>query len=189
MELVKKGVDEVQFDYIRAPSRGNLSLARYPSNNADEEKTMAITGFLKAVRHATRNYHVKISADVYGFVLITENDQGIGQFIEDMAPHLDFLYPMPYPSHYSTGFLGFSQPEAHPYEVVKYTLEKGFARIGDTGCQIIPWIQAFGLGMKYDESHILGQISASEEFDIEGFLFWNAANKYNIVESALKSRM
>jgi hypothetical protein len=189
MELVKKGVDEIQFDYIRSPSKGNLSMARYPSNNRNQEKTTAITGFLREVRQATRNYQVKISADVYGFVLITENDQGIGQFIEDMAPYLDYLYPMPYPSHYSTGFLGFSQPEAHPYEVVKYTLDKGFERIGNTDCQIIPWIQAFGLGMRYDESHILAQISASEEFNIEGFLFWNAANKYSIVENALRIRM
>ncbi|HAJ95994.1 MAG TPA: hypothetical protein DCP02_07155, partial [Actinobacteria bacterium] len=101
MELIGKGVDEIQFDYMRAPSRGNLSMAYYPSNTEEMEKIWAITGFLKAVREATKNYPVKISADVFGFVFITENDQGIGQLIEEMAPYLDTLYPMPYPSHYS----------------------------------------------------------------------------------------
>ncbi|MCJ7665260.1 MAG: putative glycoside hydrolase [Actinobacteria bacterium] len=189
MELAKKGVDEIQFDYIRGPSRGNLYLAHYPSNTDDMETIWAITGFLETVRHAARNYQVKISADVYGFVLIAENDQGIGQLIEELAPYLDYLYPMPYPSHYSSGFLGYSLPEAHPYEVVKYTLDKGLARIGNTDCQIIPWIQAFGLKMTYTEREILLQIKAAEDLGINGFLFWNAGNKYSVVERALKSRL
>ncbi|MBA7566378.1 hypothetical protein ES708_08069 [subsurface metagenome] len=188
MELVEKGVDEIQFDYIRGPSRGKLYLAHYPSNTADREKIWAISGFLEMVREATRNYQVKISADVYGFVLIAENDQGIGQLIEELAPYLDYLYPMPYPSHYSSGFLGYSLPEAHPYEVVKHTLDKGLTRIGDTDCLIIPWIQAFGLQMRYTEREILLQLKAAEDLGIEGFLFWNAGNKYSVVERALKSR-
>ncbi|MFC2159647.1 putative glycoside hydrolase [Actinomycetota bacterium] len=189
MELVKKGIDEIQFDYIRGPSKGKLHLAHYPSNTEDREKIWAISGFLETIREATRNYQVKISADVYGFVLIAENDQGIGQLIEELAPHLDYLYPMPYPSHYSSGFLGYSLPEAHPYEVVKHTLDKGLDRIGDTGCLIIPWIQAFGLQMRYTEREILLQLNAAEDLGINGFLFWNAGNKYSIVERALKSRL
>ena len=189
MELVKKGIDEIQFDYIRGPSKGKLYLAHYPSNTEDREKTWAISGFLKTVRKAARNYQVKISADVYGFVLIAENDQGIGQLIEELAPYLDYLYPMPYPSHYSSGFLGYSLPEAHPYEVVKYTLDKGLNRIGDTECLIIPWIQAFGLQMRYTEREILLQLKAAEDMGIDGFLFWNAGNKYSVVERALKSRL
>jgi hypothetical protein len=189
MELVKKGIDEIQFDYIRGPSKGKLYLAHYPSNTEGREKTWAISGFLEMIREATRNYQVKISADVYGFVLIAENDQGIGQLIEELAPHLDYLYPMPYPSHYSSGFLGYSLPEAHPYEVVKYTLNKGLDRIGDTDCLIIPWIQAFGLQMRYTEKEILLQLNAAEDLGINGFLFWNAWNKYSVVERVLKSRL
>ena len=105
-----------------------------------------------------------------------------------MAPYLDYIYPMPYPSHYSPGFLGYSNPEAYPYEVVKHTLDKGLGRIGDTDCLILPWIQAFGLGMRYTETEILAQLKAAEDLGIEGFLFWNAANKYSTVERALKTR-
>jgi hypothetical protein len=106
-----------------------------------------------------------------------------------MAPYLDYLCPMPYPSHYSSGFLGFSQPEAHPYEVVKHTLDSGLTRIGETDCMIIPWIQAFGLGMTYTEREILLQIKAAEDLGMGGFIFWNAGNKYGTVERALKSRI
>ena len=189
LELAEKGVDEIQFDYIRAPARGNISQAVFPANGSGMEKTWAVTGFLNAVREATKNHPIKISADVFGFVFIAENDQGIGQIIEEMAPYLDYLCPMPYPSHYSSGFLGFSQPEAHPYEVVKHTLDAGLTRIGETDCIIIPWIQAFGLGITYTEREILLQIKAAEDLGIGGFIFWNAWNKYGTVERVLKSRI
>ena len=188
LELAEIGVDEIQFDYIRAPARGNISQAKFPANDMEREKVWAVTGFLNKIKKATKNYPVKISADVFGFVFIAENDQGIGQLIEEMAPYLDYIYPMPYPSHYSSGFLGFSNPEAYPYEVVKHTLDKGFVRIGETDCLILPWVQAFGLGMRYTETEILAQIRAAEDLGIEGFLFWNAGNKYDTVERALKLR-
>jgi len=189
LDLVDRGVDEVQFDYVRAPARGNISMAKFPANELGRDKVWAVTGFLETIREATKNYPVKISADVFGFVLIAENDQGIGQLIEEMAPYLDYLYPMPYPSHYASGFLGYSQPEAHPYEVVHHTLEKGLSRIGDTECLIVPWMQAFGLGMHYSENEILLQVQAAEDLGIKGFSFWNAGNYYSTVERALKSRM
>jgi len=128
---------------------------------------------------------LRISADVFGWVFIVNNDQGIGQLLEEMAPYLDYIYPMTYPSHYSTNFLGYRFPEKHPYEVVKYTLEDGLSRIGNTGCMIVPWVQAFSLNERYTEKEILEQIRAAEELGIEGFLFWNAANKYKTVERAL----
>lgn len=188
-DLASRGVDEIQFDYIRAPSKGNINSAEYPHNDNDCSKVWAITNFLKKVQEETETYNIKISADVFGWVFIVENDQGIGQLIEEMAPQLDYIYPMAYPSHYNIHFLGFEDAEAHPYEVVKYTLEKGFERIGDTECRIIPFIQAFSYDLKYTDREILEQIRAAEELGIEGFLFWNAANKYSSVENALVPRM
>ncbi|OQA22065.1 MAG: hypothetical protein BWY60_00369 [Actinobacteria bacterium ADurb.Bin346] len=184
-DLAAKGVDEVQFDYIRAPSRGNIRNALYPHNKDDKEKVWAIKNFLAKVKQETSYCDIKVSADVFGWVFITENDQGIGQLIEEMAPELDYIYPMAYPSHYNVHFLGFEDAEAHPYEVVKYTLEKGFNRIGDSGCGIIPWVQAFSYDIKYTEKDILAQVKAAEDLGIKGFLFWNAANKYSTVQSAL----
>jgi len=184
-ELAEKGVKEIQFDYIRAPARGNICYAEYTHNIAGHSKVWAITNFLKKVREETKYYDIRISADVFGWVFIVNNDQGIGQLLEEMAPYLDYIYPMTYPSHYSTNFLGYRFPEKHPYEVVKYTLEDGLSRIGNTGCMIVPWVQAFSLNERYTEKEILEQIRAAEELGIEGFLFWNAANKYKTVERAL----
>jgi hypothetical protein len=188
-DLASRGVDEVQFDYIRAPSRGNITSAEFPHNVNGYNKVWAIKNFLKKVQDETKDYNIKISADVFGWVFITENDQGIGQLIEEMAPQLDYIYPMAYPSHYNIHFLGFENAEAHPYEVVKYTLEKGIGRIGNTQCKIIPFVQAFSYHLKYTDKEILAQIKAAEDLGIEGFLFWNAANKYSTVEKAMISRI
>ena len=187
-DLAARGVDEVQFDYIRAPSRGNLGSAVYPGNVDGLDKVHAISGFLKRVQQETAGLEIKISADVFGWVFITENDQGIGQLIEEMAPYLDYIYPMAYPSHYNRHFMGFDDAEAHPYEVVRRTLEKGIARIGHLDCMIVPWIQAFSYDLTYTETEILAQVRATEDVGIEGFLFWNAANKYGTVERALLTR-
>ena len=187
-ELAKKGVDEIQFDYIRAPARGNIAYAEYSYNTNNNTKSWAITCFLKKVREETKQYDVKISADVFGWILIANNDQGIGQLLEEIVPYLDYIYPMSYPSHYSSYFLGYQFPEAHPYEVVKYTLGKGLPRIKDEECIIIPWIQSFGLNMRYTKKEILSQIKAAEELEIKGFLCWNAANNYSIVKEALEER-
>lgn len=187
-ELAGKGINEIQFDYIRAPARGNIAYADYTFNTGNNTKVWAITNFLKKVREETKYYNIKISADVFGWTFIVDNDQGIGQLVEEMAPYLDYIYPMLYPSHYSTNFLGYELPEAHPYEVVSYTLKKGLSRIDSAECVIVPWIQAFSLKVKYTEKEILGQIQAAEELGIEGFLFWNAANKYGTVEKVLIAR-
>lgn len=187
-ELAVKGIDEIQFDYIRGPARGNIAYADYTYNINNNSKSWALQNFLMKVRAAVKDYNIKISADVFGFVLIENNDQGIGQLIEDIEPYLDYLYPMPYPSHYSTGFLGYKLPEEHPYEVVRYTLEKGLARVNKSDCIMMPWIQAFGLKVNYTKNDILAQIKASEDLGINGFLFWNASNKYEIVRQALFER-
>jgi len=60
IDLAKKGVDEVQFDYIRAPSRGNSATAYYPANTGDREKSWAISGFLEEVKFRTAPYDIKI---------------------------------------------------------------------------------------------------------------------------------
>jgi hypothetical protein len=38
LELAEMGIDEIQFDYIRAPSRGIFSLAKFPANDMDRER-------------------------------------------------------------------------------------------------------------------------------------------------------
>jgi len=187
-ELAQAGVDEIQFDYIRVPAKGPVEYAQYSHNGGGITKTQALQRFLSKARNALREYDVKLSADVFGWIFIVEDDQNIGQLLEDIIINLDYIYPMIYPSHYSKNFLGYSIPEAHPYEVVKYTLEQGFSRVGNQKDKIIPWLQAFSIDINYGQYEILEEIRATEEMGIRGFLFWNASNHYKTVEDALMGR-
>jgi len=186
LEVALAGVDEIQFDYIRAPARGNLSYARYTHNQDQQPKSEAIAGFLKQAREQLAPYGVKISADVFGFTLLRQDDQGIGQQLESILPYLDYLYPMTYPSHYPPYFMDFPLPESEPYRVVEYTLSKGLERSQGQDCLIIPWVQAFGLKIDYQPQDINQQIAAARSLGLQGYLCWNARNDYSLVREALR---
>src|SRR5256885_2272674 len=72
----RAGFDEVQFDYVRFPSDGDVSSIRYPVR---EPASMAKT-ITRFVRYASRRLHqleVRVSVDVFG--LAATRDLGIGQ--------------------------------------------------------------------------------------------------------------
>jgi hypothetical protein len=56
------GVDEVQYDYVRFPSEGDLASMRWPHRKA-EPKNATIPRFLAAARTALEPYHVKLGVD------------------------------------------------------------------------------------------------------------------------------
>ena len=63
-------MDEIQFDYIRGPAKGDIAYADYKYNTGNNSKSWALQNFLMNVRDAVKDYNVKISADVFGFVLL-----------------------------------------------------------------------------------------------------------------------
>jgi len=78
-----------------------------------------LKSFYQYVDENVRKKGIPISADIFGLVTMAEDDIGIGQYLEDIFPYFDAIAPMVYPSHYSAGFFGFSNPDEHPYEVSK----------------------------------------------------------------------
>src|SRR5262249_22796145 len=49
-EAVRKGFDEVQFDYVRFPTDGKLSAARYSKTNSKDTRLPTIAAFLERAR-------------------------------------------------------------------------------------------------------------------------------------------
>src|SRR5581483_10092444 len=94
----KAGFDEIQFDYVRFPSDGDLSQIVYRHRRA-ESKGTTVARFLRYAGAQLHPLGVRVSADVFG--LAATHDLGIGQVPKRIAPYLDALYPMVYPSHYS----------------------------------------------------------------------------------------
>ena len=108
---VRAGFDEIQFDYVRFPSDGDVSAIRYPvRTNASKAKT--ITSFVRYASHRLHALHARVSVDVFG--LAATRDLGIGQKPQRLARYTDAVYPMVYPSHFNAGEYGLPDPSANP---------------------------------------------------------------------------
>jgi hypothetical protein len=185
-EVYDRGFDEVQFDYIRFPSDGNLETIKYSGWDGKTAKEVEIEKFFIYLSRVASGAKIPISADLFGLVCCMENyDLGIGQVLERALPYFGFISPMMYPSHYSNGFQGFKNPASYPYEVVKYSMDKAnekTARLAASStvqlAKLRPWIQDFDIGDNYDAAKVNAQIRATEETGADGFLIWNARNVY-----------
>lgn len=185
-ESYAMGFDEIQFDYVRFASDGALSAIA----KTDAEKTMTkeeiMKAFFNTMGDELKLEQIPVSFDLFGVTFLSNNEVGIGQHMEDVYPNADYVSPMAYPSHYWPGYLGFSNPAVHPYEVVKDTLDKGAKQLEEnhdlsptsTRPHFRPWIQDFDIGAIYTASMIEAQIKAARDAGASGFLIWNARNVY-----------
>jgi hypothetical protein len=182
------GFDEINFDYIRFPSDGKISKMGYPVYDNKTPKRTIIKNFFRYVREQLAGE--KISADLFGQTTINKDDMGIGQQIEDAFDYFDYLAPMVYPSHYANGFIGFTNPADHPYEIVKYSLDSGVQRQAASALQggasanqakFRPWLQDFNVGAYYTANMVKAEIKATQDSlgkDFNGFMLWNPSNVY-----------
>ncbi len=173
------GFDEVQFDYVRCPDKKGVVFSQ-PNNL--ENRTRAISGFLKAAHEALAPYNVMVAADIFGYVFWNLDDTGIGQTVGDAVNAVDVVCPMLYPSGYHLGIPNYRNPVQHPYEIVYLTLKKGQERTGVSSLRFRPWLQAFRdyafHGGDFGEERIQTQIKAVEKFGSSGWMFWNPRNIY-----------
>jgi len=120
------GFDEINFDYIRFPSDGNVKDAGFHFWGAESTKAGVLKNFFEYTRKELAGE--KISVDLFGQTTTNTDDMGIGQVIENAFENFDYISPMVYPSHYINGFLGFDNPSEHPYEIVKYSMATALNR-------------------------------------------------------------
>lgn len=181
LELSEKaadmGFDEIQFDYIRFPSDGNIKNCRYGVEHSSVTASAAIVDFLKQARQRLSPKGVKISIDVFGLTTTETTDMGIGQKIVEMTEQVDFVSPMIYPSHYNNGEYGIPNPNKEPYRTVYIALQGAKKRLPVE--KLRPWLQDFSMrGVKYGPEEIKAQIQACYDCGVKTWLLWNAACKY-----------
>ncbi len=171
----RAGFDEIMFDYVRFPTDGPMELARWPGR-VNEKKGATIARCLAYARERLEPLGVRISAAVFG--LAATRDLGIGQRPRLLAPHLDSIYPMVYPSHYSPGEYDIPDPNGMPGATVTMALRdfKRVLRGSDT--LIVPWLQDFSIGHTYGLKEVQAQITAARKLTQGGYLLWNAAGVY-----------
>ena len=181
-EAASKGFDEIQFDYVRFPTDGRLSAARYSRPNNKETRLPTIAGFLERARGELGPLGMYVSADIFGYTAFNENDTDIGQRIEELGPHVDYLCPMVYPSGYHVGIPGFRNPVAHPYEVVHESVRLIRKRTAGLPVRVRPWLQDFK-DYAFDKrifgvAEIQAQIRGADEAGGTGWMLWNPRNDY-----------
>lgn len=187
-EAAELGFDEVQLDYVRFPTDGAIGRTVFSQPNTPATRVAAITGLLGGVRQELAPRGVKLGADVFGYTAWTPDDLGIGQDIEAIAPYLDVLAPMVYPSTFNSGLPGEDQRYhnaiAYPYEIVQKSTQRSVARAqaANPAIAVRPWIQDFGDYAfdyrDYTPAEIRLQMDGARHGGARGWMLWDPAVRY-----------
>lgn len=203
------GFDEINFDYIRYPSDGDMASAVYIKRDGKTKQEM-LEDFFK---YLTENVDpgMVTSADLFGMVTTNYDDLNIGQVLERALPYFDYIGPMVYPSHYPKGFNGWNDVNAVPYELMKYVMAAAvkrttapttsipslaYTRIGTSTpalyqkpeypvSKMRPWIQDFDYPVEYTPEMVRAQIRANEELGINSYMVWDPGNKYSSLKQVV----
>ncbi|HWR60037.1 MAG TPA: putative glycoside hydrolase [Clostridia bacterium] len=187
-EAAAIGFDEIQFDYVRFPTDGNVKIIDYGNSAEGKTKAEAIAEFLSYGRERLSQKGVVVSADVFGLVTTTKDDMNIGQHLESIAGSVDVICPMVYPSHYGKGSYGVAEPDFEPYKIVNRSVMVAQQRINaikgsEHKTVLRPWLQDFTASYlprykKYGPAEVRAQIDATYDAGAEEWLLWNAGNKF-----------
>ncbi len=199
------GFDEINFDYVRFPSDGNMTDIYFSWSNETLVqkgvlgKQIALENFFKYLSEKMRAKEIVTSADLFGMVTTNYDDLNIGQVLERALPHFDYIAPMVYPSHYPPNFNGWKNPNTVPYELIHFVMGSAVERVEafknatTTSAEVAervsveqlrPWIQDFDYGGNYDVAEVKAQIRASYDVGLDSWMLWAPSNRYT--KGALK---
>ena len=174
-ELIERGFDEVQFDYIRFPTDGtNLGNASYRWRDKGMDKESALISFLS---YARQNINAPIGIDIYGANGWYRTGARTGQDVELMSHYVDVICPMYYPSHFEQNFLEYAPFAERPYRIYFFGSYRNTV-IGRNRIIIRPWVQAFYMGVRYDKAYYNKDYVKREIYGVRdglnrGYMYWN----------------
>jgi hypothetical protein len=171
----RAGFDEIMFDYVRFPSDGDVDSAVY-RNRGSLAKRRAIPAFLRYAERRLEPLDVRIAAAVFG--LSAARDMGIGQLPRQMAPYLDTVYAMTYPSLFGMGELGLHDPSTAPGATVARALRRFELALRGRDVLVVPWVQDFSFSIPYELEQVQAQIDAARLSGAKGYMLWNAEGLY-----------
>ena len=179
----RAGFDEIQFDYVRFPSDGDIESAVFPGKR-NEAMGVTIARFAHYATKRLRPMGVRVSVDVFG--LSATRDLGIGQSPRRLSKIVDAIYPMVYPSHYGPGEYGLASPVSVPGKTVGRSLRDFRRQMRRGKAQLVPWLEDFSFTGTTTLTHVQEQIRAARRWKSGGFLLWNPSGVYT--EGALTSQ-
>lgn len=183
VEAYQNGFDEINLDYVRYPSDGNLALLGESRPTAPIRTKNLEEFFLYMDTQFRQILGIPLSADVFGLVTSVPlgDDLGIGQEFITIARHVDAIAPMIYPSHYAPGFAQQSVPARAPFAIIDKATADAVLKLSNAQLPVTvyrPWIQDFDLGSTYGITEVHDQIRALEKNGIYSYMVWDPANRY-----------
>lgn len=195
------GFDEINFDYIRFPSDGNMDDIAFPHTGSTLKREM-LRQFFEYLDSKLSLVGVVTSADLFGMTTTNTDDLGIGQVLEYAMLNFDYVAPMVYPSHYPPHFNGWPDPNKVPYEIVKFSMDEAVTRNNFLRQEIIneatldsstpskklldrlrptqlrPWLQDNDYPVHYTPAMVRAQIQATYDAGLTSWMLWDPGNTY-----------
>ncbi|WP_228587919.1 putative glycoside hydrolase [Alkalibacterium sp.] len=197
-QAAKLGFRDIQLDYVRFPEgfgsldeQLNYSRGDYDESDLDnvEQRVDAVTEFVAYARQELEPYDVELSADIFGYAALVQEEPNIGQSFTRISENVDVISSMIYPSHWGPGNLGIELPDLEPYNLVYNYMDVENAvleELGEDKPRTRPWLQDFtasylgeGNYIEYGDHEVSEQIRALHEQGVEEYLLWNAASNYS----------
>ena len=193
LEAIERGVDEIQFDYVRFPTISTKSgeSPYFGPEDSTPTRIDAINRFLQTARRRIQDpTGIPVTADVFGIILSSELDgKLIGQGWSTVGlTGVDAVCPMLYPSHYATNTVlngkNFDYPDLYPHDVMYNALIAGKEAASAEGFATVrPYVQAFTATwvtnhLNYKVPEVKEQIRAINDAGYSEWILWNAAGNY-----------
>ena len=191
-ELQARGVDEIQFDYIRFPTDGPVERCYYRHKRQGMQNIDALESFLKKARS---KISIPISTDLYGYNCYYKMGNWMGQGIEMFSGYVDVISPMYYPSHFPRSFVYDEDYLRWSHTIYRWShtiYKEGTERAKSSvrnRCLIRPYVQAFRLPQEFwmekaqYDRYVVEQVSGLKEADASGYTLWNNSNQYYMLDA------
>lgn len=194
------GFDEINYDYIRFPSDGNMKDIYFSHTGTTTKKEM-LRQFFEYLDSKIAGTGIVTSADLFGMTTTNTDDLNIGQVLEYALLNFDYVAPMVYPSHYPPTFNGWPDPNKVPYEIVKFSMDAAVSRVNFLRTEVAsstpnsallkrlgplqlrPWLQDNDYPVHYTAAMVRKQIQATYDAGLTSWMLWDPANTYT--QSAL----
>jgi hypothetical protein len=157
VQAAKLGFDEIQFDYVRFPSDGDLSQIRYPgahtADGLDDPRLPQVRALAAAsARRAAVGRRLRPLGDA--------RPRHRAVPAQDRAARRHDL-PDGLPVALRAGRVQHHRPGLPPGTTVAYSLRDFRSKVAGRKTMLIPWLQDFSLGRTYTLADVQDQIQAA----------------------------
>lgn len=166
------GFDAIQLDYIRYSAKADYS----PDNVHDIAKVVA------EVHKILQPYHKELQIDIFGEAASFPS-KTIGQDATLLAPNVNTICPMVYPSHYHPHEYYTKRPYQTIYKSIT-DLKKQLVLYPDV--KVIAYIEMTNfrqrMSMQSRAVYVQAQINGARDAGASGWYGWSANNYYDVLQ-------